>query len=282
MSEALTFFQEEWHPGNVPVMGAMSHATWMASTVFDGARCFEGLAPDLDQHCHRIIRSAENMGFKAPVSADTLIQLAIEGIRKFPKDIALYIRPMMWAETGFVAPDPDAGAFCLTLIPMPMPTQTITAIPIQTLRRPGPETAPTQAKAACLYPQSGRALQAAKAAGFDNAVMPDPMGFVAEFATANIFYVKDGVLFTPIPNQTFLNGITRQRLITLVKQDGFEVIESQISFEDLQTADEIFSSGNYAKVQSISRYQEKEFKETPVTNRIKELYWHYAQNCRLI
>lgn len=276
MSESMTYFQGKWHPGNTPIMGAVTHATWMASTVFDGARYFEGVTPDLDKHCQRVIRSAEEMGFNAPVTADNLIDLAQEGLKQFAPDTALYIRPMLWAETGFVAPDPDAGVFCLTLLPMPMPTAPTTALPVHHLRRPGPETAPTHAKAACLYPQSGRALRHARQQGYENAVMADPMGFVAEFATANIFYVKDGVLFTPSPNQTFLNGITRQRLLSLLRQEGFEVIEKQMSFDELTEADEIFSSGNYAKVQPLAKYGDKVFKETPVTDRIKSLYWDFA------
>ena len=136
--------------------------------------------------------------------------------------------------------------------------------------------APTDAKAACLYPNAGRALREAMDKGFDNAVLCDPIGNVAELATANLFTVKDGVAHTPVPNGTFLNGITRQRVIGLLRDDGIEVRERTITVPELADADEIFSTGNHGKVQPITRYEDHDMQTGPIAKRARELYWRFA------
>src|SRR5881392_3351354 len=98
LSRTITFFEEKWHEGNVPIMGPRTHAAWLCSLVFDGARAFEGVTPDLDLHCARVNESAVKLYLKPLVSAGQWIELAREGIAKFDKDAALYIRPMYWAE----------------------------------------------------------------------------------------------------------------------------------------------------------------------------------------
>ena len=93
-SETLTFFEGEWHAGNVPIMGPRTHGAWLASTVFDGARAFEGVAPDLDRHCERVNQSAVNFKLKPVVDTQTWIGLAHEGIARVAANAELYIRPM--------------------------------------------------------------------------------------------------------------------------------------------------------------------------------------------
>ena len=99
-SETLTFFEGDWHSGNVPIMGPRTHGAWLASTAFDGARAFEGVAPDLDRHCERVNRSAANFKLKPVVDAETWLALAHEGIARFGAKAELYIRPMYGAQTG--------------------------------------------------------------------------------------------------------------------------------------------------------------------------------------
>ena len=96
-----------WVEGNQPMLGPMSHAWWMASSVFDGARSFQQLAPDLDRHCARLIESGKAFHMTCPISTDEMIALAWEGIEKFSEVDELYIRPMMYFEDGFVVPDTD-------------------------------------------------------------------------------------------------------------------------------------------------------------------------------
>ena len=200
-------------------MGPRTHAAWLGSTVFDGARAFEGVAPDLDRHCARVNQSAINFGLKPVVDTETWLGLAREGMARFDANAELYIRPMYWPQTGSgggVLFDPETTNWCLCIYVAPMPQPTGSAITLSPFRRPTMETAPVDCKAACLYPNNSRALMEAQSRGFNNALMLDMLGNVAEFGNANVFMAKDGVVFTPAPNGTFLNGITRQRVIDLL------------------------------------------------------------------
>lgn len=275
-TRSLSYVQGEWLEGNPPLMGPMTHAFWLASIVFDGARAFEGVAPDLDLHCARSIRSAQALGLAPMLTAGEILELCREGIRRFPADAELYIRPLFYAESGFVAPIPDSTRFVLTLHEAPMPAATGFTACVSSYRRPLPGTAPTQAKAACLYPNAGLALQEAQARGFGNAVMLDPLGNVAEFATANLFIVKDGVAITPVPNGTFLNGITRRRVIGLLRGAGIPVEERTVTPADLASADEVFSTGNYAKVVPVTRVEDRDTPAGPVFAAARRLYWDFA------
>jgi branched-subunit amino acid aminotransferase/4-amino-4-deoxychorismate lyase len=109
--KAVHFLDGKWVEGNPPIMGPMTHGAWMASVVFDGARAFEGVTPDLDLHCERLVRSAESFGLKAVHPAGELLEIAKDGLKHFDKDAALYLRPMLWAESGFVSPDPESTRF---------------------------------------------------------------------------------------------------------------------------------------------------------------------------
>ena len=106
--------------------------------------------------------------------------------------------------------------------------------------------------------------------------MCDMLGNVAELGTANIFMVKDGVVYTPAPNGTFLSGITRGRIIALLRASGATVVEATLGYSDFQSADEIFSTGNYTKVAPITRIDERDLQPGPVARRARELYWEYA------
>ena len=243
---AWTWYRGQWHTGNPMVMGPMTHAPWLGSCVFDGARAFEGVAPDLDQHCQRIVRSAESFGLKIVKNAVEIEELIREGIAKFPKGAELYLRPMFWAAEGFVDVDPESTEFSVSVYDAPLPKPTGFSITCSPFRRPSYEFAPTDAKAACHYPHSARAIREAKSRGFDNAVMLDPLSNVAELATANIWLAKNGEAHTPVPNGTFLNGVTRQRVINLLRKAGVTVIERSIRWQEFLEADEVFSTGNYS------------------------------------
>lgn len=279
-SRTWTYLDGEWLEGNQPVMGPRTHALWLGSSVFDGARAFEGVTPDLDLHCQRVNASAEALGLRASVDVDTMIGLTREGVKRFPADAALYIRPMYWAEEGgfmSVPADPDSTRFLLCLYETPMPAPTGFSVTVSPYRRPTLECMPTNAKAGCLYPNNGRAIMEAKSRGFDNALVRDMMGHVAETGTSNVFMVKDGVVRTPMPNRTFLNGITRQRVIRLLREAGLEVQEAVLTVEDFLDADEIFSTGNYSKVVPITRIEDRALQPGPVHNRARQLYWDWAR-----
>jgi branched-chain amino acid aminotransferase len=113
--------------------------------------------------------------------------------------------------------------------------------------------------------------------GYDCAVMLDPNGNVAEFSFTNLFMVVDGIVHTPAINGTFLNGITRQRVITLLRGDGVEVIERTIEFDELLGADEVFSSANYSKVTPCTKIEDREFDTGPLYTRARALYLGWAE-----
>lgn len=281
-SETHTFLDGEWFEGNRPILGPRSHAFWLGSSVFDGARAFEGVTPDLDLHCARLNRSAEAMWLKPIKSVDEIVALALEGVRKFTDRSALYIRPMYWAETsgvGAVAQDPESTRFLMTVYetPLPEPGKGV-SITRSGMQKPIPTMAPTQAKAGCLYPNNARALLEARAKGFDNCLMFDAMGNVAELATANVFLSKDGVVKTPVANGAFLNGITRQRVIALMTEAGLPVRETTLAYEDFQLADEIFVAGNFGKVTPVGRIDERTLAPGPMYARARQLYWEFAHS----
>lgn len=278
-SKTWTFYEGDWHEGNLPIMGVRDHATWLCSSVFDGARTFEGVSPDLDLHCERVNASAQTMHLNPVLSTGTWLELVRDGIKRFDKDAALYIRPMYWAEHSgalLIAPDPQSTKWCLSVYEAPMRKPDGFSITLSPYRKPSLECMPVNAKAGCLYPNNARALIETQARGFGNCVVLDLFGNVAELATANIFIGKDGVVFTPVPNGTFLNGITRQRVIKLLREAGVSVVETTLSYRDIQNADEIFSSGNYSKVMPVNRIEERSLQPGPLYRKARELYWDYA------
>jgi branched-chain amino acid aminotransferase len=278
-SKTWTYFEGKWHPGNLPILGVRSHAAWLCSMVFDGARAFEGVTPDLDLHCARVNDSAEKLSLKPIVSIEQWMSLAKEGIAHFENEVALYIRPMYWAERGgpwIQEPDPDSTRWCLCLFEAPMRKPTGFSIMLSRFRRPTLECMPVNAKAGCLYPNNARAIFEARSRGFDNAVMCDFLGNVAELATSNIFMVKAGIVCTPSINGTFLAGITRQRVIGLLRANGIDVVEKTLSYADLQGADEIFSTGNYSKVVPVTRIDDRQLPIGPMYTKARELYWNFA------
>jgi branched-chain amino acid aminotransferase len=274
--DSLAFVDDAWAWGNPPSVGPCDHALWMASTVFDGIRAFENAVPDVDMHCRRLIRSAEVMGLAPTRTARDIQGLVEEGVKRFRPNADLYIRPMFWASDGWAVPAAESTRFALVLYEAPLPSAQGFAACLSPVRRPLPDTALTTAKAACLYPATARALRLARAAGFDNAVVLDPFGNVAEFATANLFIVSDGRVFTPLPNGTFLDGITKQRVTDLLRRDGITVTESLLRYEDLARADEIFATGNHGKVMPLRRLGNRKLDIGPVTRRARELYWDFA------
>jgi len=280
-TETWTFFDGDWHEGNLPIFAVRTHATWLCSVVFDGARAFEGVTPDLDLHCARVNDSAKKIYLKPAVSADTWMQLVRDGLSKFDRDAALYIRPMYWAEKDgpwIQAHDPESTRWCLTIYEAPLRKSNGFSITKSPFRRPTIENMPVDAKAGCLYPNNARALFDAHARGFDNAVVCDMLGNVAELATSNIFLAKDGVVYTPVINGTFLAGITRQRVIKLLRESGVTVVEKTLQYEDFQKADEIFSSGNYSKVVPIARIDDRKLEPGPLCAKARALYWEFAHS----
>jgi branched-chain amino acid aminotransferase len=276
-----TWFEGGWHEGNHLILGAADHGTWLGTMVFDGARAFEGVAPDLDLHCTRANASAVAMGLKPTIATGQMIEIAKEGIARFPSDAALYIRPMYWSREGgdfAVDANPDSTAFALCIEEASMGAPTGFTVTTTRFVRPSLSNNLTNCKASCLYPNNARMLAEAKSKGFHNAIVCDALGNVAETATSNIFMARGGEVFTPIPNGTFLAGITRQRVMRLLRDAGVKVWETTLTLDDFRVADEIFSTGNYSKVVPITRFDSHEPGAGPIAARARELYWEWAHS----
>ncbi len=278
-----TYLDGDWHEGNVPIMRARTHALWLGSSVFDGARWFEGVAPDLDLHSERVNRSALALGLEPTKSTEQIVELTKEGLKKFDGNTAVYIRPMYWAEHGgymSVPADPASTRFSLSLFEVPMIASNGFSVTLSPFRRPSMECMPTDAKAGCLYPNNGRAIMEAKKRGFDNCLTRDLLGNICETGTSNIFLVKDGQVSTPAANGSFLAGITRARVMDLLLGYGFKTKEQTVSMEDVMQADEIFSTGNHSKVVPIIKVEDRDLQAGPIGKKARELYWEWAHDTR--
>ncbi len=275
-----TYFNGTWHNGDLSIMKAADHGSWLGSTIFDGARYFEGVAPDLRAHCERANRSAAALMITPTVTTDDMVQIIWEGLAAYPKTSAVYIRPMYWGIDSGVAgvvPKENSTGFAISLEEVAMPTATdAQTLTTTRFRRPVLEDNVTNAKAGCLYPNNARMLAEANAKGFNNALVADIMGNVAETASANVFMAKDGELFTPIANNTFLAGITRARHMENLRADGIKVHETILTFDDFRKADEVFLSGNYSKVTPVSEFDGINYQMGPLTKRARETYWDWA------
>lgn len=277
-----TYFEGAWHDGDVPIMRAADHGAWLGSGVFDGARYFDGVAPDLEAHCRRVNNSARALMLNPTVSVEEMMSITWEGLKGFQWDAAVYIRPMYWGIDGditAIVPQKEKTGFALCLEQIPLAKHDMTARLTRTrFRRPVLEDAVVNAKAGCLYPNNARMLVEARSKGFTNALVADAMGNVAESATANVFMVKDGEIFTPIANGTFLAGITRARHMTNLAREGMAVKETILTFEDFEKADEVFLSGNMSKVTPVIEFDGTNYQVGPVTRRVREMYWDWAMS----
>lgn len=272
-----TFHNGKWRSGNYKVFGINENASWLGMSVFDGTRSFDGVHPDLDLHCQRSIASAKMLLMNPGITYQEIYDIVIDGIGRFSEGAHLYIRITFWDQTIMrILKAPNITAkFSVALYEVPLIFGEFTAN-LSKFARPAPNQAPTGAKASCLYPNSILAINAANDDGFNDAVMLDINDNVAEFAMSNLFFVKDGEIHTPTANGHFLNGITRQRVIKLLQEDGYTVHERTIQANELDDADEIFSTGNISKVKACIKYKDRKLDLGPVTQRAWDLYMDFS------
>lgn len=275
-----TWVDGAWHDGNVPIMRAADHGSWQGTTVFDGARFFDGIAPDLMAHCERVVASARALMLQPQQTPQEIHDIVREGVKRYPEGTPVYIRPMFWGveagHMGIMTGDAPAGfCVCLEEIPMAPPGASV-RLTTTRFHRPVLTDNVCNAKAGCLYPNNARMLTEARSRGFANALVADAMGNVAETATANIFMARDGEVFTPVANGTFLAGITRARHMENLRADGVAVHETVLSFDDFRAADEVFMSGNMNKVTPVTAFEDVRYQAGPITRRVREMYWDWA------
>ena len=268
-----------WREAKVHVL---THALHYASSVFEGARMYNGNIFALEEHCSRLRRSAEILDFEVPYSTDQLMAACNETTAKNGLEDC-YLRPISWRgpeQIGVAAQDTKIHT-AVAAWSWPSyfaPEQRMKGIRLTRAKysRPAPDTAPTQSKAAGLYMICTVSKHLAERAGYADAMMLDYRGYVAEATGANIFFVRDGALHTPTPD-CFLNGITRQTVIKLAEKKGVEVIERHIQPEELSSFNQCFLTGTAAELTPVSEIAEHTFKPGNLTFDLME---EYSQLCR--
>ncbi|MEK9753693.1 MAG: branched-chain amino acid aminotransferase [Rhodospirillaceae bacterium] len=251
-----------WKDANVHVL---THGLHYASCVFEGERSYGGKIFKLRQHTDRLLKSAELMGFAIPFNADQ-IDAACKEVCKVNGIIDGYIRPVAWRGSEMMGVSAQNNTIHLAIAAWPWPSYfspeaRMKGIRLKTSkwRRPAPETAPVHAKAAGLYMICTLSKHAAERDGYDDSLMLDYRGRIAEATGANIFMVMgDGKLHTPTPD-CFLNGITRQTVIELAKARGIEIVERAIMPDELTKATEVFLTGSAAEVTPVGVIDEHTF-----------------------
>ena len=279
--DGIVFFNEQWHDGSKPIMSALAQSFMHGTTVFDGARFYKGCAPDLEYHFARLLTSIEVMGLQVNIDINSMIDITKEGVKKFKSSDDLYIRPSVFATGGFLIPNRESSKFVMSIFKAPMPTLNGWKTCLAWQRRPNPEMAPTMAKASCLYPNTAIAMREAFNRGFDNAIIRDGDGNIAEFASANLWIVKNNCAITPVWNGSFLNGITKARVSKLLRNNGIDVIEKILTYEDVLNADEVFSTGNYGKVVPVTKVDHVDYGLGSITTKAIDSYAKYAEGSKL-
>lgn len=251
----------DWRDANVHIL---THAMHYASSVFEGERCYEGKIFLSEKHSERLHASAKHLDFEIPYSV-----AQIEAAKRAALDANglkdAYVRPVAWRGSGT-----DMGVAAAA-----NPVHLAIAVwewgayygdaktkgaklDIAKWKRPSPECAPSQAKAAGLYMIATLSKHAAEAKGCSDALMFDYRGYVAEATGANMFFVKDGEVHTPTPD-AFLNGLTRQTVIGMLEKKGINVIERHIMPEELETFEQCWLTGSAAEVTPVGQIGDYNF-----------------------
>ncbi|MEM7442108.1 MAG: branched-chain amino acid aminotransferase [Pseudomonadota bacterium] len=244
-----------WREANLHVL---SHGLHYASSVFEGERVYGGAVFKLTEHSERLVKSGEIMGFTIPYSADEIDRATLE-VARANNIVDGYVRPVAWRGSEMMGVSAQHNRINLAIAAWEWPSYfskeaAMRGIRLKTSswRRPAPECAPVHAKAAGLYMICTLSKHAAEEEGWDDALMLDWRGRVAEATGANIFLVMGDKLHTPTPD-CFLDGITRRTVIDLARARGIEVVERPIMPEELAAADEIFITGSAAEVTPVGQ-----------------------------
>ena len=249
----------------------LTHALHYASCVFEGERAYGGVIFKSREHSERLHRSARILGFELPVSAEEIDKAKRDLIAKQGFEDC-YIRALAWRgseQMGVSAKRDDVHVAISAWVWGDYFADKMKGVRLMIApwRRPAPDTAPTNSKAAGLYMICTLSRHAATDAGFDDAMMMDWRGQIAEATGANIFFVRDGVLHTPTPD-CFLDGLTRQTVIALARQRGIEVVERAIWPNELATFSEAFLTGSAAEITPIREIAGMNFKPAAMCERM--------------
>jgi len=263
-----------WREAKVHVL---THGLHYASAVFEGERMYGGTIYEMTAHSRRLANSAEIMDFNLPVSVEELDRIKLEACKRNGLEDC-YIRPIAWRGSEMIGVSAQKSTIHLAVAVWDWPSyfdpeQKKRGIRLThaKYRRPDANAAPVHAKAAGLYMICTLSKHAAERDGYADALMQDSRGYIAEATGANIFLIRDGAIHTPTPDN-FLNGLTRQSVIKIARQRGFEVIERHIPIEELGTFSEVFITGSAAEVTPVGEIGEHTFKPGNISLSLAEDY----------
>jgi branched-chain amino acid aminotransferase len=254
-----------WREAKVHVL---THGLHYASSVFEGERMYGGEIFELTKHTERLFNSAKILDFEIPFTVAEIDQACKDTCARNGLTDC-YVRPIAWRGTEMIGVSAQQSRIHVAIAVWDWPSyfdpeekRKGIRMAHALYRRPDPKTAPTAAKAAGLYMICTLSKHAAERDGYADALMQDYRGYIAEATGANVFLVRDGVLHTPTPD-CFLNGITRQTVMRLAKERGYQIIERHIPFEELGSFSELFIVGTAAEVTPVAEVGE--FRFTPGT-----------------
>ncbi len=271
-----------WYDGSlVPWRDAklhvLSHGLHYASCVFEGERVYNGKIFKLTEHTERLFTSARALGFDLPYSVaeiDDACRAVVEALEITDG----YVRPVAWRGSEMMGVAAQETAIHVAAAVWPWPSYFSKEARLKGLRlkispwaRPAPNTAPTQTKAAGLYMICTLSKHDAENEGYDDALMFDWRGRIAEATGANIFFIRDGVLHTPVPD-CFLDGITRRTVMALARKRGIDIVERAIQPEEMAEFEEAFLTGTAAEVTPISEIGAFRFTVGEITRNLMEDY----------
>lgn len=263
-----------WRDANLHVL---THALHYASSVFEGERVYNGKVFKLTEHSERLKKSAEILGFEIPYTVQQINDATHEAV-KAQKIANGYVRPVAWRGSEMMGVAAQHTQIHLAIAAWEWGSyfgheQREKGISLKTASwaRPAPNTAPTASKAAGLYMIATLAKHEAEAAGFNDALMLDWRGLVAEATGANVFFVMNGELHTPVPD-CFLDGITRRTVMDLARGQGLKVVERQIKPEEIKNAQEVFLTGTAAEVTAVGQIDDQHFQVGKTTLSLMDAY----------
>lgn len=255
----------------------LSHGLHYASAVFEGERAYGGRIFEEGQHTDRLFHSAGVLGMEIPFSPDD-IRAARRKVLEVNGLEDAYVRPVVWRGSEMMGISAQRNTIHVAVAAWQWPSYFSPEARLKGIRlahakwrRPSPETAPVNTKAAGLYMTCTLSKHAAEAEGFDDALMLDHRGRVAETTGANVFFVKDGVIHTPVPD-CFLDGITRRTAIAIAKAQGVRVVEEVVMPEDLAAAEEVFVTGTAAEITPVGQIGDVHYQPGPVCRMMIEEY----------
>ena len=268
-----------WRDAKVHVL---NHGLHYASCVFEGERVYGGKVFKLTEHSERLHTSADLLGFKLPYDTKTL-DAATKEIVKLNNVTDGYVRPVAWRGSEMMAISARKNTTHVAIAAWAWPAyfsqearERGLKLTVSKWARPAPNTAPTASKAAGLYMICTLSKHAAEDAGFEDAMMLDWRGYIAEATGANIFLIMNGEIHTPKPD-CFLDGITRRTVIELARSQGINVVERHIKPEELANVQEVFLTGTAAEITPVGSIDNYTF---VVGNMTKKLMADYSEMVR--